>query len=483
MNTSLDRDEYEINQSSLQAPPLDLDNLTMDLSLPLNHPTNIPSFFHFLIQHLSFSTYLSSTSLLTLQRLNHQFFHLITPLFYTKLKIDLNDSRNPATSISPYNFFPNPKPPFSKYKSLALGYVQDLEWINCHSSQCKAFLSLSDNINTTMTTTTTRTTSTSTSTIVDVKVKVDGNGGLILPRLSNCRITLPAGRYKSWCGIDNLVSTDIKTKEAIRCGVLRRLRADKVIVEIESFGRIDLFGRKDLFEHDELVCRIGYVGEDATLLREKEWPITSNNKDQNQDQDGSTDQRDETSKQIEDFGVESEQEQVITQSNDLESQTIPREFIQSLDILPSLDVNNTVPNLTMIFLSPPRNRIARKLTSEDQRTDAQRISHHLLALASILCSTKSERTFEKVRLVNIGVLLFHKHGIKREESDLRNMQDEIKNKLVRLIKIRVGLGLVDGIMSKVEFVLLDDYLKEEKKRTEQVRLRAKAGQKNVRLLY
>ncbi|WWD00514.1 hypothetical protein V866_007431 [Kwoniella sp. B9012] len=481
MNTSLDRDEYEIDQSSLQAPPLDHNNLTMDHSLPLNHPTNIPSFFHFLIQHLSFSTYLSSTSLLTLQRLNHQFFHLITPLFYTKLKIDLNDPRNPATSISPYNFFPNPKPPFSKYKSLALGYVEDLEWINCHSSQCKAFLPLSVDTNTTTTTTTTTTISTSTSTTVDVKVKVDGNGGLILPRLSNCRITLPAGRYKAWCGIDNLISTDIKTKEDIRCGVLKRLRADKVIVEIERFGRIDLFGRKDLFEHDELVCRIGYVGEDATLLREKEWPTTLNNEDQ--DQDKSTDERVETSKQLEDFDVESEQEQVITPSTDLQSQPMPREFIQSLDILPSLNTNNTVRNLTMIFLSPPRIKIARKLTSEDQRTDAQRVSHHLLALASILCSTKSERTFEKMRLVNIGVLLFYKYEIKREESDLKTMQDEIKNKLVRLINIRLGLGSVDDTMSKVEFVLLDEYLKEEKKRTEQVRLRAKAGQKNVRLLY
>ncbi|WWD07737.1 hypothetical protein V865_005839 [Kwoniella europaea PYCC6329] len=459
----------------------------MDHSLPLTHPTNIPSLFDFLIQHLSFSTYLSSTSLLNLQRLNHQFFHLITPLFYTKLKIDLNDPRNPATSISPYNFFPNPKPPFSKYKSLALGYVEDLEWINCHSSQCKAFLPLSDNNNTTTTTTTT--TTISTRTIVDVKVKVDGNGGLTLPRLSNCRITLPAGRYKSWCGIDNLISTDIKTKEDIRCGVLRRLSANKVIVEIEKFGRIDLFGRKDLFEHDELVCRIGYVGEDATLLREKEWPITWNKEDQDQDQDGSTDQRDETSKQIEEFGVESEQEQIITNSTDLQSQPIPREFIQSLDILPSLNANNTVRNLTIIFLSPPRNKIARKLTSDDQRTDAQRISHHLLALASILCSTNSEKTFEKVRLVNVGVLLFYKYGIKREESDLKNMQDEIKDRLIRLIKIRLGTQEegyakeVDVIMNEVEFVLLDDYLKEEKKRTEQVRLRAKAGQKNIRLLY
>ncbi|WWC59313.1 uncharacterized protein I303_101864 [Kwoniella dejecticola CBS 10117] len=485
------------------SPVLNLDlnlNLDIDPSSPLSSPLNIPAVFNFMIQHLSLTSYLPASSLLVLQRVSWKFFHLITPLFYRRLIIDLKDARNP-TSISPFHFYPNPIPRLSRFKTLCFRYAQHIEFSGSHAAQCHIF-----------------------------------NDQLGLPKLQSVRLALPAGKYKSFCGKEMMptqtqswpASSDpnlpdhghghghghehgiTHQKEDIQCDLLRSIKTHRLIIEVERFGRLDVFARRDFFEHDELIVRIGRVGEDAMLGAGEGagWPIFEEQlgRDNRGRKRNYQEQGDEDMVENENENDSSSRGAVKDSTSDTVTAS-PAGWITSLNLTPSLKSNNVVPNLTIIFLSPGSSKlkIAKPILSDDKRSDTQRVNHHLIALSCIL----AVQGLERVKLVNCGVLLFPKYGVKREIDELLKMQDEVIDILCDLADIQSGSGTENqrqrqanhsqarikeqkqkqdktggvGIMSKVQFELLDDYLKEEKRREEQLTIKAKAGQKGKRTLY
>ncbi|WRT64825.1 uncharacterized protein IL334_001761 [Kwoniella shivajii] len=461
--------------SQSEERPLHQVEYKIDHSIPLNDARNVPSMFNFMIQHLDLTSYLSSSptptttttltantssnsssSLLTLQRTSKSFFNIITPLIYRDLIIDLKDAKNP-TSISPFHFYPNPQPKLSEWKSRCFAYTENIEFVGSHAFECEVFQDCQ----------------------------------LVLPRLRKVRITLPSGRYKSFCGKDSLLSLssprctrDVakgRSKEdGLKCPLLQSLKMDKLIVEVDRLDRINLFARRDWFDNDELIIRIGRVGEDYMIHSEEEWPVFEEQEEEEGEEAAagvypkgkSIDQGKERYKGNFTRNVK---------INSTSSQDSTIKYSNRLNLIPSLDTHNTTPNLTIIFLSLPSQPTSKPLSSEDIRSDHQRINHHLFSLANIL----SFEGWQKIVLVNSGVLMFHKYGIRRDIIELRKMQLEIKDILLTIMIRYLGLKdfQVKNTMDKIEFTLLDDYLNQEREREDEVRIKAKSGEKSRKLLY
>ncbi|WWD21448.1 hypothetical protein CI109_105933 [Kwoniella shandongensis] len=364
-------------------------------------------------------SFLPTSSLLVLLRTSPQFHPLIFPLFYRHCTIDLKSPRaNNPTSISPFYHFPNPVPIPSNFKSEAFSYTTTIEFVGSHSpGDCNVFNH------------------------IDFPSSSS---------LRSVRFTLPSGRYASW-----YTHLTHHRGEEPYCPVLKKIRADRVILEVDSFGRIDdVWGRKDLLGGQELVLRIGRVGEDAMLNNQEEWIVED--EDEDEEEGGLKRKRDNT--------VENHLE---------DARRLPFQPAYPLHtslptLLPSLNRSNVIPTLHIVFLSPssPKTPISKPLTTNDTRTPSQRVAHHLLALASVC-----RAGFERITLVNIGVLLFHKYGITRDAEKVKDMQDEVERKLRRLlVRFPEPKG---GCTAEIRFLGLEEYLKEERDRKESLKRRAK----------
>ncbi|WVR04571.1 hypothetical protein IAU60_001578 [Kwoniella sp. DSM 27419] len=422
----------------------------LDHGLPYTHPRNIVPTFHTLIEHVQLAAYIPRRDLLSLQGTSIAFFHLISSFLYERLSIDLKDPRNPCATW-PFHHFPHPVPVPSVWKSRAFSHVKRLELVGSHGYECSVF----DHIRP--------------------------------PRLHHLRITLPAGRFKAWCARDPSLATDPSGKPV--CCFLRNARCDKLVVEVDRLEMIDVFARRDWFQHDELVVRIGRVGEDAVLGERGRWP-----RHEGLDQ-AAVYQADPAAENLRKLtkghrkalgvsrqdarsGAISEQTDRSTRTasptpDDAEAGSLPS-WARRLDILPSLSARNTVPNLTIVCLSLPNKTLPPPLLFEDERTPEIRFQHHLYALASVISppqrvdnGTGSEepREWQRVTLVNAGVLLFWKHGIRRERDSLKEMQNEVRTLLLDVLERRSGTEGVE-LGRRVRFLGLPEYLDEEGERAD-----------------